>query len=462
MLALVILLAVIPKSGKQLLGKTDDTPDFSRFSWFSMMFGAGVGIGMLTYATAEPIFHFTENPETIMGLVAGQSAENVRHAYKWAALHWALTPWALYAIVGISLAYFGYNRDLPLTIRAPLQPLFGKKLSGAFGHAIDIAAILATVLGVSVTIGYGVSQFTSGLFNISPMDWLMDVNGKPSLSAQVFALVIVVGLSTISALSGINKGIKWLSNTNMGLSIFLLLFFTVFGALGFAIKAFGLTIWDYIVSLPTMSLTHWQNSTDETAKKLFDWQAAWTIFYWAWWIAFAPFVGSFLAKVSRGRSIREYVLGAVIVPSLTCLTWFTLVGGTAIDLELSGLAKGAILNADTSSQLFETINLMLSPELAAAMSAVIIALLLTYLVTSVDSAILVITTIAAAGKQHRRNSKHIIIWGVLFVAVIASLLAAGGLDAIRSAMIIGALPFSMIMLLTSISLIKCLFFSNQD
>lgn len=460
-LILVLLLALIPKSGKQLLGKPGDTPEFSRFSWFSMMFGAGVGIGMLTYATAEPIYHFAANPETIMGLAEGQTAENVRNAYKWAALHWALTPWAFYALVGISLAYFSYSRDLPLTIRAPLQPLFGKALSGPIGHAIDIAAILATIIGASVTIGYGVSQFSSGVFNISPMDWLMNENGKPSLTSQICALFIVVVASTISALSGVNKGIKWLSNINMGLSVFLLIFFVFFGAFGFAVKAFGFAIWDYLISLPAMSLSYWRSDGSDTAQQLVDWQSAWTIFYWAWWIAFAPFVGLFLARVSRGRTVREYVLGAVIVPSLTCLTWFTLVGGTAINLELSGVANGSIVNADISAQLFQTINLILSPELAIAMSAIIVVLLLTYLVTSIDSAILIITTLAAAGDQSRKHGKHIIIWGLIFIAVIGFLLAAGGLDAIRSAMIIGALPFSLVMLLMTIALIKALFFSKE-
>ncbi len=460
-MTLVIVLALLPKSGKRLLGAPGDTPAFSRFSWFSMMFGAGIGIGMLTYSTAEPIFHFAANPETIMGLAEGQTAENVRNAYKWAFLHYALTPWGFYALVGIALAYFSYNRGLPLTIRAPLQPLFGNALSGPVGHAIDIAAILATIIGVGVTIGYGVSQFASGIYNISPMSWLMNAEGTPSLAAQISALTIILAASTVSAMSGVNKGIKWLSNINMSLSFFLLLFFVFFGALGFAIQSFGYAIWDYIVSLPSMSLTVWHNTGTETSKALAEWQRDWTIFYWAWWIAFAPFVGLFLARVSRGRSIREYVLGAVIVPALTCLTWFTLVGGTAIDLELTGVANGSIVSADISAQLFQTINLILPPNLAIAMSVLIVILLLTYLVTSVDSAILIITTLASAGDQRRKNGKHIIIWGLIFVAAISSLLAAGGMDALRSAMIIGALPFSLVMALMSIALIKALLFTKR-
>jgi len=207
-----------------------------------------------------------------------------------------------------------------------------------------------------------------------------------------------------------------------------------------------------------MSFTVWDQQDN---KELADWQAAWSIFYWAWWIAFAPFVGLFLARVSRGRTIREYVLGAMIVPSLTCLTWFALIGGTAINLELSGVAQGSIVNADISAQLYQTINLILSPELAAAMSVIIVILLLTYLITSVDSAILIVTTLSSGGDQTQKSTRHIVIWGVIFTAVIGSLLAAGGMDTLRSAMIIGALPFSFVMMLMLVSLLKSLLLSSS-
>ncbi len=455
----VIVLAIIPRTGRIKLGQADDRPEFSLFSWFAMMFGAGIGIGMLTYSTGEPLSHFVTNPDTIKGLSTSLDADNVRNAFKWGFFHYALTPWGCYAIIGIALGYFSYNKGLPLTIRSSLQPLFGNAIQGWVGHVVDIAAILATIIGVGVTIGYGVSQFASGVFNISGAQWLMNSDGTPSFAAQFVALLVVLIASTLSAMSGVSKGIKWLSNINMGLSVFLLIFFVFFGSLAFAVNAFGFAIWDYVVNLATMSFTVWDVTED---KELAQWQGGWSIFYWAWWIAFAPFVGLFLARVSRGRTIREYVLGAMIVPSLTCLTWFALIGGTAIDLELSGVAQGRIVNADISAQLYQTINLILSPELAAAMSAVIVVLLLTYLVTSVDSAILIVTTLASGGDQSQKNTKHIIIWGVIFTAVIASLLAAGGMSTLRSAMIIGALPFSFVMMLMLISLLKSLFLSRTQ
>ncbi|MFT7564997.1 MAG: choline-glycine betaine transporter, partial [Bacteroidia bacterium] len=277
-------LALWPKTANIRLGKAGEKPEFSRFSWFSMMFGAGIGVGMLTYSTAEPIFHFANNPDVIKGLAHSEHANNVRNAYKWALLHYGLTPWGCYGIVGMALGYFAYNRGLPLTIRSSLEPLFGRLLSGPLGNIIDIVAILATIIGVSVTIGYGVSQFASGVFNISGAQWMANGVGKPTFAAQMLALFLIMLASAISAMSGVDKGIKWLSNINMGLSFFLLLFFAFSGALVFAFQTFFLAIWDYFLALPSMSITVWADGP------LADWQGAWTIFYWAWWIAFAPFV----------------------------------------------------------------------------------------------------------------------------------------------------------------------------
>ena len=235
-----------------------------------------------------------------------------------------------------------------------------------------------------------------------------------------------------------------------------MLFFVVFGATLFAVKSFGYAIWDYLLALPSMSTTVWNNPDTEMGAALQNWQGAWNIFYWAWWIAFAPFVGLFLARVSRGRTVREYVLGAMIIPSLICLVWFTFIGATAIDLELRGIAQGAIVNADISAQLFKTINLILSPELAIALSVVVVTLLLTFLVTSADSGILIINTLASGGDQSQKQAVHVIIWGLIFAVLVAVLLAAGGMNALRSAMIVGALPFSLVMALMTISMIKAL------
>ena len=460
-------LAIWPKSGSIKLGQPGETPDFSRFSWFSMMFGAGLGVGMLTYAVGEPVFHFKNNPDVIVGLADTLSADNIRPAFKWTLLHYGLTAWAIYGIVGLVLAYFAFNRGQPLTIRAGLTPLFGQRLSGPLGHMIDVTAVIATITGVGYTIALGVTQFAYGLHNITQADWIVPPAAtKPALSALFLCLFIIMAASTASAISGVGKGIKWLSNLNMGQSLFLLVFFAIFGvmsgALTFAIKHYGLAIYDYLMALPEMSFTVWDRngvttdqSGDIVSPELATWQGGWSILYWAWWIAFAPFVGLFLARVSRGRTIREFVLGAMIAPAMMCLVWFALAGGSAIHAELFGSADGAIVGSELSAQLFQTINVILSEGSLAAliMSSVVVILLITYLVTSADSAILVITTIASGGTVKRRKTGQILFWSGVLVIVIGALLAVGGLGALRAAMLIGALPFSIVVALMGISLV---------
>ncbi|MGI3185066.1 BCCT family transporter [Nioella aestuarii] len=451
-----ILLAIVPSSGRLTLGLPEDKPEFSNFSWFSMMFGAGIGIGMLTFATAEPIYHFATNPDVIMGSAEGSSAENVRNAYKWSFLHWGIGAWACYALVGLALAYFSYRRNLPLTIRSALVPLFGRSLSGTLGHVVDIVAVVATVLGVSQTLGFGVNQFVAGVHRIGLGDWLLREDGSASTAAIIFALLVIMGASTLSALSGVGKGIKWLSNINMGLSFFLLAFFLIFGSTFFGLQALFVGIFDYLVNLPSMLFTVWRSDGVEgsVASQLSGWQGGWSVFYWAWWIAFAPFVGVFLARISRGRTVREYVLGAIIIPSMMCFVWFAIVGGTAIDLSLNGDAGDAITGAGAESQLFAMLDVMLSSGLAWVMAFIVVILLLTYLVTSADSAVLIVNTINSGGDEGPKGRPHIIFWGAALAMVVGALLIIGGLGAIQTAMVIGALPFSFVMLLMGFAVIK--------
>ncbi len=454
-----LLLAIWPAAGRLKLGVGDEQPEFSNFSWFSMMFGAGIGVGMLTWAVAEPVYHFNNNPEVIKGLATAASEDNIRYAYKWSFLHWGLGAWACYAIAGLSLAFFSYRRSLPLTIRSSLTPLFGKSLSGSLGHVIDIVAVVATILGVAQTLGFGVEQFVAGLSRIGIGDWLINDEGTASSTGIIVAIVVIMGASTLSALSGVGKGIKWLSNINMVLSILLLLFFLIFGASFFGLKALVLGVFDYLVALPDMSFRVWSVDGTETGDALAGWQGAWSVFYWAWWVAFAPFVGLFLARISKGRTIREFVLGAMIVPSLMCFVWFTWAGGTAIDLELNGAANGIITSAPDGDKIFAMTNFMLSPIsefLSWFMSFMIVVLLLTYLVTSADSAVLIVNTINAAGDEGPKARPHIVFWGVALGAVVAALLLVGGLKAIQTAMVIGALPFSLVMLLMCVALIKAI------
>ena len=240
-------LAIWPTAGRLTLGVEGDRPEFSNFSWFSMMFGAGIGVGMLTWAVAEPVYHFNNNPEVIQGITNGGMADNVRMAYKWSFLHWGLGAWACYALAGLALAFFSYRRSLPLTMRSSLTPLFGERLSGSIGHVVDIVAVVATILGVAQTLGFGVEQFVSGLTRIG-IGGLTTAEGTANTAGILVAIIVIMSASTLSALSGVGKGIKWLLNLNMGLSIALLTFFLLFGSTFFGLQALVLGLWDYIIA----------------------------------------------------------------------------------------------------------------------------------------------------------------------------------------------------------------------
>ena len=452
---LCLVLAVFPGTGSQRLGMPDTRPEFSRFAWFSMMFGAGIGVGMLTYSTAEPLYHFGNNPDVIMGHAEAYTVSNVGPAYKWTLLHYGLTPWACYAVVGLSLAYFSYRRDMPLTIRSPFSAMLGQRSSTVVGAFVDTAAILATLIGIAVTIGYGVTQLAFGAHHITHWAWLIEEN-QPTKLALAAAVGIIILAAMMSALSGLGRGIKWLSNLNMVLSWVLLLIFLVFGATLFAGEVFVQGILDYLAALPAMSSTIWSDSSTQKDLALAQWQSNWTIFYWAWWIAFTPFVGLFLARVSRGRTLREYAVGAIIMPSLMCFAWLCVIGGTALDLELSGVAQGAIINADLSAQLFATVDVLFQSAWVFPVACLCVVLLLTYLITSADSAVLVVNTIVSGGVEQEHASPHIVLCSLLLGLIIITLLLAGGLDALRSVMIIGALPFSGVMFLMMLSLLTAM------
>ena len=519
----LLLIAILPSTGRRKMGA--GAPEFSNFSWFSMMFGAGLGVGLMVFATAEPLGLWGSNPLVVSGENAGGDAESLTGVWRYTFLHYGFHAWAIYVVTGLSLAYYAYTRNMPLTIRSALTPLFGKGMNGIFGHIVDVLGVVATILGVSVTIGFGVSQFVHGLYGITGMDWMMNgaANPEPSTVGLISALVVIMGLSIISAVSGVEKGIRYLSNLNLVLSLILLSIFIIFGSFLFAMTSYATAFVDYIVtfipvtfevfyhqseaefisalpsavaSLPAAdvsalysgstgpwgSLSGFEESVpasltalnDPTlaatvyeagsAGRLFNWQAAWSTFYWAWWIAFSPFVGLFLARISKGRTIREFILGCMIAPALVCFAWMTILGGTAIDLELTGVADGAIKAASNTDKLFTTLEYMLSSGALWIVTAMCVVLILTFLVTSADSGILVMNTIMSGGQQ-QAGVKHRIIWGVILTAVIGSLIiAAGGdsggglgLSTLRSAMIIGALPFAFVMLLMCLSLGKALY-----
>lgn len=513
----LLAVALIPSTGKRVMGTPGEKPEFSNFSWFSMMFGAGLGVGLMVFATAEPIGLWGSNPVLLGGEVEPNSEAALQSAYRFTFLHYGFHAWAIYVVTGLSLAYYAYTRGMPLTIRTALTPLFGRFMNGFLGHLVDVLGVVATILGVSVTIGYGVSQFIDGLYAITGMEWIMDTTGEapaPGTVGLIAGLVVIMGLSIISAVSGVGRGVKYLSNLNLVLSLILLMTFVIFGSFLFALTTYGAAMVDYILNFFSLSfLAFGPQSADAFAAalpaeaapyvdalvggatnawgtydgfvsglegdaaalpaetlqavyaagepgRLFGWQAGWTTFYWAWWIAFSPFVGLFLARISKGRSVREFIIGCVIAPALVCFAWMTILGGTAIDLELTGGADGAILGASNTAKLFVTLGEMIQGGLLSALTVMCVILIMTFLVTSADSGILVMNTIMSGGDQDVGN-KHKIIWGVILTAVIGALILAAGennpMDALRNAMIIGALPFTMVMGLMCVALAKALY-----
>lgn len=514
-------LAILP-TGRRKLGGQDTVPEFSNFSWFSMMFGAGLGVGLMVFATAEPLGLWGSNPVVVAGDVEGNTEAALQSGYRYTFLHYGFHAWAIYVITGLSLAYYAYTRNMPLTIRSALTPILGRAANGPIGHLVDVLGVVATILGVSVTIGFGVSQFVDGVYAVTGMEWLMgsaegDAAPKPSTVGLIAALVVIMGMSIMSAVSGVGRGIKYLSNLNLVLSIILLLTFVIFGSFLFAMTTYATAMVDYIIhfiplsfeaygpqgqeafaaALPAEaapvaadlyggatnawgSLAGFQSGLEGDAAalpaevqaaayeagtqgRLFGWQSGWTTFYWAWWIAFSPFVGLFLARISKGRTVREFILGCVIAPALVCFAWMTILGGTAIDLELTGGADGAILAASNTNKLFVTLGQMISGGFLTGITIMCVVLIMTFLVTSADSGILVMNTIMSGGEQET-GIKHRIIWGIIMTLVIGSLIIAGNsgaaanpFDALQDAMIIGALPFTIVMVLMAISLAKALF-----
>lgn len=518
------IVAILPATGRRVMGHPDEGKEFSDFSWFAMMFGAGLGVGLMVFATAEPMGLWGSNPVVVAGEVTGNTEAAVRSSFRYTFLHYGFHAWAIYVVTGLSLAYYAYTRDMPLTIRSALTPLLGRFANGTLGHVVDVLGVVATILGVSVTIGFGVSQFVDGLYAITGMEWMMDMTAEvpaPGKVGLIAGLIMIMGLSILSAVSGVGRGVKYLSNLNLVLSIILLLTFVIFGSFVFAMSTYVSALVDYLLhffglsfgAYAPQSAAEFAQAIPEVARPLagdlfagatnawggadgfasfraglegpaaqldeatlaavyevgnqgrqFGWQSGWTTFYWAWWIAFSPFVGLFLARISRGRTVREFILGCVIAPALVCFAWMTILGGTAIDLELTGGAEGAIAGASNTAKLFVTLDQMLSGQtlggpLLSGLTVMCVVLILTFLVTSADSGILVMNTIMSGGSQET-GIKHRIVWGVLLTAVIGTLLMAAGdnnpMDALKNAMIIGALPFTAVMGLMVIALIKAL------
>lgn len=419
-----VIILGFSRYGQIKLGPDESTPDYSFASWVAMLFAAGMGIGLMFFAVAEPIQHLSTPPDR-----QPMTLDAARQAMVITFFHWGVHAWAVYAVVGLSLAYFSFRYDLPLTIRSGLYPLIGNRIYGPAGDAVDIFAIVSTVFGIATSLGLGVLQIDAGL------GYLL---GFPQERwVQIILIFIVIGLATLSVVSGLDKGIKRLSEANLLLALLLMLFILFTGPTGFLLKAFAQNLGNYFDNFFARTFNLY-------AYEPRDWIGSWTLFYWAWWIAWSPFVGMFIARISRGRTVREFVLGVLLVPTVMTFAWMTVFGNTAMKLDMT-TARGAISQAVAENvpvALFQFLEFLPLSTLTSTIAVLLVAI---FFVTSADSGSLVVDTIASGGAEDRPVWQTIY-WCGVEGATAALLLLAGGLVALQTMTLIAALPFTLIMI----------------
>ncbi|MBA6336370.1 BCCT family transporter [Colwellia sp. BRX8-7] len=429
----VIFLGV-SRYGDIRLGPDHSTPDYTLVSWLSMLFAAGMGIGLMFFGVAEPLMHYLSPPTAETGTV-----EAVQEAMKMTFFHWGLHAWAIYAIVALVLAYFSYRHNLPLTLRSALYPLIGDRIYKWPGHLVDIFAVVSTVFGVATSLGLGASQVNAGfgyLFGI-----------EVSVTNQIIIMFGITSLAVISVATGLDKGIKILSETNMVLAVILLFLIFVLGPTVFLLQAYLQNIGDYLADII-------HNTFNLFAYKKTDWIGGWTIFYWGWWLAWAPFVGLFIARISRGRTIREFIIGVMLIPTVFTLFWMTIFGNSAIDLVYNqGIVElGEMVSKDSSVALFVFLE---NFPLSSVLSFFSVLMIVIFFVTSCDSGAMVVDMLCSHGKNDTPLWQRVY-WAVGIGIVAAILLLAGGLNALQTMTIASALPFTIVLLLAIAGLIKSL------
>lgn len=420
------------------LGKDDDKPEFSTMSWFALLFAAGMGIGLVFWGVAEPLNHFASPRPG----VTGSDVEIGQQAITQTFLHWGLHAWSIYVVVGLSIAYAVHRRGRPISIRWTLEPLLGDRVKGAWGHAIDVVALVGTLFGVATSLGLGVLQMSAGLDTANIM--------AATESTQVGLILCITALTILSVVSGVGKGMKWLSNINLILAGALLLVVLFAGPTLFLLREFVQSIGNYLQNVVGLTF----NTLAFSGAEGEAWQAAWTTFYWGWWMSWAPFVGIFIARISKGRTVREFVAGVLLVPTTLGFLWFSVLGGSAIYREIFG--QGGLIGEDGSVQTENALFGLLG-ELPGGPALLIGAILLIaiFFITSADSGALVMSMISTGGDPNPRNWIRVF-WAVLAALVAIALLLVGdsGLGSIQTAAILTALPFSVVMLLMCVATAK--------
>lgn len=425
-------------AGSIRLGKPDDRPEYSTGTWFAMLFSAGMGIGLVFWGAAEPLSHYITPP-----LAEGETPEAFKESLKYTFFHWGIHAWAIYAVVAFGLAYFQFRKGSPGLISATLKPIFGDKMDGLLGNVIDVLAVTATVIGVATTLGFGAKQINGGL------SYLFGIS--ISFPVQLIIVIIVTILFIISAWSGIGKGIKYLSNTNLVLAVVLFILVFIFGPTILMLNLFTDSFGQYVTDIVRMSFRSAPLNSDGR-----EWINDWTVFYWAWWIAWSPFVGIFIARISKGRTIREFLVGVTLVPAVIGFLWFTVFGTSAIEVQKEGvLDLGAL---ETEEVLFAVFSQF---PWATILSIIALALIVTFFITSADSATFVLGMQTTNGSLTPPNQVKIT-WGVAQSAVAVILLYSGGLDALQNILIIAAFPFSLIIILMMVSLYRSLMEEKRE
>lgn len=422
----------ISRYGKIRIGGPQAKPEFSRFAWYSMLISAGMGIGLMFWSVAEPIFHL-DAPAPLFGVEAG-TPEAGKAALATTFYHWGIHPWAVYALVALALSFFAYNRGLPLTFRSVFYPLLGRRIYGGWGNAIDVLTVLATLAGLATSLGLGVGQASAGL------NFLF---GWPTGTGfQVFLIAAITALATGSVVLGLDGGVKRLSQLNIVLAAAFMVFLLVVGPALFILPAFVQSLGFYVSALPELSF--WSEAFSGTS-----WQGSWTVFYWGWWISWSPFVGMFIARVSKGRTVRELVMAVVAFPSLLSFFWMSVFGGTALNLQLSGVRDLATaVNADVATALFDMLQAF---PLASLTSVVGVVLVISFFVTSSDSGSLVVDHLTSGGKLDSPATQRVF-WAVMEGLLAAVLLIGGGLTALQTAAVATGLPFALVLLVLCWSL----------
>ncbi|WP_199482861.1 BCCT family transporter [Vibrio owensii] len=441
----VCLILIVTPLGRVRIGGTEATPDYTYAGWLAMLFAAGMGIGLVFFGVSEPMSHFSaalggvnvENGVRTdwapLGAAEGDTSAASALGMAATIYHWALHPWSIYALLALGLAIFSFNKGLPLTMRSIFYPLFGERVWGWTGHIIDILAVVATVFGLATSLGYGASQAATGLnflFGVPMTDM-----------TQVVIIVIITALALISVVAGLDSGVKRLSEINMGLAALLLLFVIVVGPTLAIMTGFFENIMSYLANVPALSMPFGREDV--------NYSQGWTAFYWAWWISWSPFVGMFIARVSRGRSVREFIVCVILIPSTVCVLWMTAFGGTAISQYVND-GYQAVFDAELPLKLFAMLDVM---PLSQITSIVGIILVVVFFITSADSGSLVIDTIAAGGKVDAPTPQRVF-WCTFEGLVAIALMLGGGLAAAQAMAVTTGLPFTIVLLVATVSLVK--------